>query len=380
MPDKILISGAYGTQNLGDDKILSGLTKLCREKYDPQEVIATSVDPSSTEKVVSVDKSIPTIERDPIPWIREAQTVDLIILGGGSVICAPFARRHSLIVAIASILQIRVYVSAGVATGGWFDSFTSLQYLKNVEAITVRDEGSKRRLKSMGVPEPIDIVPDPGFVTENNQVNSDLGLPDQYVLVSVRSLPGGGRAVDVSGLAKGLDKINKEFPHQIVFFPFQRGENSDEEFALDIQRKMNTRSYIYKNKYSIPEAEKATSGADAIVAMRLHSKILAAHTRTPFTPITYAPKCEGLLDLLNISDSIEYSHIDSDKLAEYLRRNIENKYPIPQSVEMIETLEQDCRKILEKCDEQRRGSSFASILFLFAILPVIVLKQIIGTD
>ncbi len=56
--DKILISGAYGTKNLVDEKILSGLTKLCREHYGPEEVIAATIEPQSTLDATSIDRAI----------------------------------------------------------------------------------------------------------------------------------------------------------------------------------------------------------------------------------------------------------------------------------------------------------------------------------
>lgn len=370
--DTVLISGVYGTGNLGDEKILSGLAHLCKDEYNGVSVIASSINPDITERRAPVDKSIPTIERDPKQWLTIISSVDLIILGGGTTIGPMTSQRHSFVVAIAEVLGIEIYVISGAAEGQKVHLEAAKRYLKCVDALVTRDFRSKRFLQSMGISEPLSVLPDPGFVNTGPPKEISPNLPDQYVIVSVRHVEWKENDVDISGIAEGLDKINKENPHSIVFLPFHRGV--DEEFSKKIMREMQTESQILTQEFSISEYEYIISTSDALVGMRLHSMILAAHLRTAFTPISYHEKCDGFLELIGIDECIEYDSVDSCQLFNKVQKNLDTDAPYSKDSvnNAIESQEENCSKILKSCELQDRPHSRLQWLNLLIYLPVVV--------
>lgn len=373
----ILITGSYGTKNLGDSKILDGLTHLCREYYSDPEVIATSIEPSETVERTSVDQAIPTIERDLFNWLREIRNIDLIILGGGSVINHPhFCIRHSIIVSIAYVLNINIYVTGGAGHSYGITEKATYHYLNLVDSLTVRDPQSREIVRSLGVEEPVDVVPDPGLVSINSENIEEFNIPDNYVIVSLRPVHRG--SVDVSGIASALDDFNKSHDYEILFFPFQIGGGKDIDFSKVVMGEMETESIIIDRSYTIGQAELIIDHADAVVGMRLHSIILSAHLRTPFTAISYGVKCRAFLEQIGVQNWFVWSDIDEHKLSDSIQDNIQKQTPIPESEEQIRALEEDCSTIFSTFESQSRDRSFTSYLVLVLCIPILLLKYIMS--
>lgn len=371
----VLITGAYGTENLGDKKILSGLATLCRSHYDADNVVAASINPESSRKIGSLDEVIPTIERGPREWISKAKTADLIILGGGTVISTPIARRHGVITVIAQLLGIKIYVAAGVGYGDWIDKAVSKQFLQLVDGVTVRDPESKRQLESMGIDPPVDIVPDPGFVDEPETGDVSYEFPEKYVLVCVRPVNHGNStsSVDVQGLTRGLDIINETHPHSMFFYPFHRGK--DVNFSQQVISEMETEATLINTDHTIAESESVIANADAIISMRLHSMILAAHKRTPFVPISYAPKCRLFLDMIGVDEFLTHDSISEQVLSEMVEDSITSGVPIVNCKTQLKQMEDDCHTLLSCCDNQDRVKSIAAIGILSIFLPIAFLEH-----
>lgn len=373
--NSILISGSYGTGNLGDSKILEGLTQLCQEQYLPEEVIASSIVPEATLDITSVDRSIPAIERSPLSWISTVRDVDLIILGGGTVINHDsFARRHSVITLIAYLLNKDIYVIAGATGESGLSAKLSRHYLNLTDAIAVRDKRSKRIVRSMGIEEPVDVVPDPGLVPTPTESEADFDLPDRYVLVCIRSL-NRDRFVDTVGIALGLDEISQSSDTKIIFFPFKQ---DDIEISTSVASQMITNPSVFEEMYTIAEAESIIDRAEAVVAMRLHSMILAAHMRTPFTPISYLPKCDQFLQQIGVAESFSPFDIDGEQLASNIQDNLRDQTPISDSGPQIRALEENCWTIFDQCDSQKRESDPKSAVSLASYVPVVVLQQLLN--
>lgn len=374
-PDKVLITGAYGTKNLGDEKILSGLTKICREKYHGVSVIAATIDPKSTLKTTPVDGAVPNIEKDLLEWISTVKEVDLIIIGGGTVVGTPFTRRHAFVVLLAKMMGKTVYVIAGAGYDRAIEGEASRRYLNLVDGVVVRDIESKDHLSSMGFTGPVDVAPDPGFVAEEDNINRSR-IDDPYILVSVRSTPDSLGKVDLEGLVSGLDTLNRQIDHSIIFLPFHRSDGADIEFSAHVVDQMETDAQVYDDEYSISEAESIIGNADAVVAMRLHSMILSTSQRTPFTPISYAPKCDKFLRRIGVSEPLKHNSIDGDELASSIVKNLREKTPISQAEEEIESLEQASWEMLDLCEQQFQTTSYRSVISLILYLPVLISHHI----
>jgi polysaccharide pyruvyl transferase WcaK-like protein len=366
----ILISGAYGTKNLGDTKILEGLTRICREHYKNPTVIASSIDPKYTLDQTSVDDSILTIERGLVTWIKTSRNVDVIILGGGTTINHPvFGLRHSLITLVAYLMGTKIYVTAGADNKNGIQRKLSYHYLNLVDAITVRDPRSKDILHTMGIDDPVDVVPDPGLMFTGSDDLNNIDLPEKYILVSVSPTE---KNIDITGIATGLDKFNQGTEYEIIFFPFHIVDGTDKKLSNEIIESMETDATVFSQPYTVEQAEAIIDDAGAVVGMRLHSLILAAHMRTPFTAISYNPKCELFLKQINVEQYFDCTDVNGTALTNSIK-NIEDQEPIPASLPHIEALEKEAPLILSKCESQSRSAAMLSypILVLYTAVTVI---------
>jgi polysaccharide pyruvyl transferase WcaK-like protein len=165
---KLLISGCYGTGNVGDEAILESLVKLARKKYTNETIITSSIAPEKTKQLHSVDEVISTLDRNPIQWVKSASEVDLILLGGGSLLGDDFIYRHSIIASIAQLLNIPVgYAAVGVT----FCNNESLRVncIENMDFITVRDSGTAEYISQYISKDRIHEVADPAFYKGDDQ-------------------------------------------------------------------------------------------------------------------------------------------------------------------------------------------------------------------
>jgi polysaccharide pyruvyl transferase CsaB len=372
----ILVSGAYGTKNLGDNKVLSSISRMCRDRYGSVEVVATSIRPRATVETVGVDDAIPTIERDPINWLSVARSVDLIVIGGGSVLGGSFVRRHAIVIGLAQFLDVKIYVvAAGICNSSSFQTLALKHSMNSIDAITVRDDDSRDELTEAGVSDPIDVVPDPGFLPE--ETVSDVALEGEYVLVCCRSFPPVNR-IDSGAIATALDRVVARCDTDVVFLPFQRaGDDSDIAFSEEIRRKMDADAVILRNESDISRVESIVRDAEAVLAIRLHSMILAAQQCTPFTAISYHRKCDALLKRLGITDYFRYDSIDATELAERLCADVHSPGPFENCRSRMDELERECHTVLEKCDAQDRHRSVVSRAALLVLVPLIVCRYVI---
>jgi hypothetical protein len=226
----------------------------------------------------------------------------------------------------------------------------------------------------MGIEEPVDVIPDPGLVPTPTESEADFDLPEQYTLVCIRSL-NRDRPVDVAGIASGLDEIHQSSDAEIVFFPFKQ---DDIEISTAVTSRMTTDPSVFEETYTIAEAESIINCADAVVAMRLHSMILAAHMRTPFTPISYLPKCDQFLQQICVADSFSPFDIDGERLASNIQDNLRDQTPISDSGPQIRALEENCWTIFDQCDSQKRESDPKSAVSLALYVPVVALQQLLS--
>ena len=80
---KIVISGYYGFNNIGDESILTAVVNSLREKLDDIEITVLSASPESTAAKYGV-KSVN--RRSFTSVMRAVRKCDLLISGGGSLL------------------------------------------------------------------------------------------------------------------------------------------------------------------------------------------------------------------------------------------------------------------------------------------------------
>jgi len=176
---KILLIGAYGAGNLGDEAILQGMLMILEERGIPKEDIAIwSWSPLETSSLFGVK----AIQRDDSKDLPEEY--DKLVLGGGGVLYA--ANFPIIFRRLFQYLMLRKEVEVyGVGTDELFGSAPFAKDLLNkVDSLSVRTLYDKQYLESIGVTREIKIVDCPSLLIPTPTKEQVLEILGKYFDIS----------------------------------------------------------------------------------------------------------------------------------------------------------------------------------------------------
>ncbi|MEB3245747.1 MAG: polysaccharide pyruvyl transferase CsaB [Vampirovibrionales bacterium] len=332
---RVLISGYYGFDNLGDDLIL----KVLCDALLMQNVAVTvlSQNPEDTEKRFGVRAVRRTNLIDIIDAIIQT---NLFVSGGGGLFqdatgpASPFY--YGGLIRLARLFDVPVcFWSQGVGplahpTLGWATRAMTRWSVKGCEAITVRDVQSAQLITSLGLPTP-PVTADPVWLlklptaapTESNTgyTGSDSN-PRQKPLtktfgISLRpwhELTENRLEAFSRLLIQIANKYNAEgYACHFALFAFQHETDWRllSEFKTRLQILLNQihqkpaiemSLHTYKGASFLPQDPfwQALAHCDAFFGMRYHSLVLALLAGKPVYALSYDPKVQSLIDTLRI--------------------------------------------------------------------------------
>ena len=297
---KIVISGYYGFDNVGDEAILLSMIQAFK-LYDPTiEIIVLSNTPERTKLEFNVD----AVNRWNIKAIFQAlKGSDGLISGGGSLLQDEIGMNSIIyytgIIKMAEYLKTPVFIYAqGIGPLRSSIGKRLVKYALKKTKITVRDLYSMRLLRKIGIEKEVEIVPDPvlGLKVDNGFMDGkwwkNKSISDQVVTVSVRDWP--SAAGYKLKIAKALDKLVQR-GIQIVFIPMHG--KYDHETSKEVSKLMRENSLIAPFDASIEEKMSMINQSDALIGMRLHALIFSALTYTPFAALSYDPKIDAFVQI-----------------------------------------------------------------------------------
>lgn len=297
---RVVISGYYGYNNVGDEAILKSIITALRSKKPNVDIVVLSGNVDYTEKTYNVK----AVSRwDMIGIYKALKKSDGLISGGGSLLQDATSNRpvkyYTGVMGLAKLARKPVFVYAqGV---GPIDNNSNKKitkfFMQRANEITLRDEESKELLRTLGVTKDIEIVPDPvmGFDIENFDSSICDKYGENYVSISVRDWDK-AKTDFLKKVAMSCDKLAKE-GYKIVFVPFH-GEH-DDKTSKTVANMMNNESQVFPYDASIEEKILCIKKSKLMVGMRLHALIFAASVNTPMIGISYDPKIDSFLKLVN---------------------------------------------------------------------------------
>ena len=208
---KILISGYYGFNNIGDESILRTVIDNLREKLPDAEITVLSHDPAATEAKYGVRAA-----RRMSLWdiLRCVWRCDLLLSGGGSLLQDETSAKSLLYyVSLIRAAQLHRKPVMIFANGIGPIRRTSGQRmvrncLNKAGSITLREDSSYQALRDIGVTNPnIRVTADPVFLID--------GIPEaeaRALLAKSGAAEGARRLIGVSlrparGLEEHLDAL-----------------------------------------------------------------------------------------------------------------------------------------------------------------------------
>ncbi len=318
---KVLLSGYYGYNNVGDEAILKSIITALREEKPDIEIVVLSNDIEYTKKTYNVD----AINRWSLKDIAKSlKNSNGLISGGGSLLQDVTSKKtvkyYVGIMALCKFLKKPYFIySQGIGPiNDKLNQKITQKYLQSASYITLRDEESKSFVKSIGVTKDIDIVPDPvmGYeldIFENEVVNS---YGDNYVSISVRDWD--NAKTDFLEKIKNAcdDLVDKGY--KVVFIPMH-GKH-DYKTSKSLVDKMRNECEIFPYDSSIDDKILCIKKSKLMIGMRLHALIFAATVNTPMIGISYDPKIDAFLGLVNepVIGSVDGDWLSEDSIEKSL--------------------------------------------------------------
>ena len=302
--DGVVICGAYGRGNAGDDAILEAILQEMRSIDPDMPVTVLSKNPRSTRltyRVRAVHRS------NFLAWHTAMWSSRLYINGGGSLIQDVTSRR-SLWFYLANIQaakragnRVQMYgCGIGPVTRESHRKLAAKIINKNVDIITLREPDSLEELRAMGVTEPeILLTADPALILRkapDDKTDSVLlraGIPPrgQYICFALRRWRGFEEKAPVfRAAAEYAYRVHGLTP---VFVAVEKrldpGANQLAAQGLAIPH------YFLDDAGSAGTIIGALSRMQAVVSMRLHALIFAAGQGIPLAGVVYDPKVSAFL-------------------------------------------------------------------------------------
>jgi polysaccharide pyruvyl transferase CsaB len=356
---RIVLVGASGYTNLGDDAILAAMLAELRDELPGATFVVASGDPAR----LAGESDVVPIRFEDGAIDAALGTADLLVVGGGGFIydhdmrlsMLDFLRgdrrhvyRYFSAALIARNRGVPVYfyaVGVGPLVTPAGRALTR-DVLSLASAITVRDALSSLELQRAGLSSPaVQVTADPA-VRLRRSSRAWSGRPDGLVvgfvvrpwLSFVDGEANGNREFEryVEWLADAADHVAERWSATPVFLPAQRLNDDDAEIAAQVLEQMRhrQRARILDLPPDYESFQAAVESLDALVSSRLHPLIFAAQAQVPLIGIALAPKVRAFLAALGLGQlALSPWHAQAAALRAALDRLFEDPEPIRGLIE-----------------------------------------------
>ena len=350
---RIVISGYYGFNNIGDESILTAVLASLRDQIDDLEITVLSQNPASTKRKYGVN----AVERmSLLKIIRSIAKSELLISGGGSLLQDVTSKKSILyylaVMWIAILMGKKVFIySQGIGpVNSDFNRKMMIKTLKRVDNIVVRDEGSREFLADNGIPkekivvtaDPVIRIKPPGLFEGRcilEEAGLDLDSEDPLVGFAIK-----GKLRDedfMNELCIGIREIRQRYNAKIVLIPFHYTE--DMPITKEIGYRLGDDVFMVRRKCLSEEMLSIIGNLDLLVGVRLHSLIHAAIMEVPMIGISYDPKVNSFMKSMDLRAMCSVYDFKGEYLLEEYEKVMNNSEKIKDKVvshkaELIEKL------------------------------------------
>ena len=324
--DGVVICGAYGRGNAGDDAILEAILQEMRSIDPDMPVTVISKDPKSTRLTYRVR----SVSRMAIPaWQSAMKKARLYINGGGSLIQDVTSRRslwfylHNISAAKRAGCKVQMYgCGIGPVTRENHRKLAAKVLNRNVDVITLREPNSLDELRAMSVTEPqILLTADPALTLhrasddETDSVLLRAGIPPhgRYICFALRQWRGFEDKAPL--FARAAKYAYETYGLTPVFAAVEK--NQDPIAARQAAAHLDIPHYFLDDAGGAGTIIGALSRMELVVSMRLHALIFAAGQGIPLAGVVYDPKVSAFLRYIG-----QELFTDLDALTEENLRNM----------------------------------------------------------
>ena len=320
----VVICGAYGHGNAGDEAILEAIIEEMRSLDPYKPITVLSRNPKETRQLRGVD----AYHRFNFPKIRSLMKVsELYINGGGSLIQDVTSRRsldyYLYTIAEAKRQRCKVYMyGCGIGPVNYASDIRLATKVinENVDVITVREPHSMKELERFGIdcPERI-LTSDPAIGMpaaedwEVDQFMKENGIPSdsKYFCICLRRWP--GFEAKVKDIAQAAVHTYRHHGLTPVFLSINRIDDNRAAERV-IEHMEGIPHYIVASPMDSHLTTGFISRMHIMVSMRLHGLIFAAGQGVPLVGLSYDPKVSAFTEYIGFGPCMKLEEITSSNL------------------------------------------------------------------
>ncbi len=352
---KLVISGYYGFNNLGDEAILHAMLEEIKTWDEDLNVTVLS----SNENFTSQTHGVLSAPRWPFSEVKKSlEECDFFLTGGGSLL-----QDKTGIKSIPYYLGLsRVARNEGAATAlfscgvgpinrpylRWF----SKQELDKFDFLSVRDVYSRDLLEDMGVKKDIEVIPDPVFLLsppKNGKGKNLLQREGIYgngpiIIIAPRNKPG-EKKIKPGPWIELCHRLQYGLGAQIGIWPMHFEQ--DLELSRAISKALKGVEVLEGN-YSFSHILEILKATDLVIGVRFHSLLLGAVAGSSLMGVSYDPKVKSLLKQLGLPADFDLDDFSPSAAALRVERILDGGCPEQKEME---------KKVGELRKKARKGMS-----------------------
>ena len=358
--DGVLICGAYGRGNAGDEAILQAILDTMRAIDPLTPLCVMTRKPKQTELKHKV-KAVYTF--NIFKFLRQMRSARLFINGGGNLIQDVTSTR-SLFFYLFTIwaahrrgCRVLMYgCGIGHVKRGLNKRIAGSILNRNVDIITLRDPESLRELDEMGVTQPdIRMSADPTLclTAADDERACELMLQrgldpnGKYICFALRSWKGFS---DISPFTEAAKYAYEKYGLTAVFIPFE--QPADIPSCQRAAEGLETPHLLLTGIRDVELLLAVLKRMTAVCAMRLHALVFSAAADVPFIGVSYDVKVKGFMEYAGNPGVTDLRRLDAGWLKSAIDKVMLDPHALDQVVERLRTLErrnsEAARELLEQ--------------------------------
>ena len=327
----VVICGAYGMGNAGDEAILEAIVAELRsiDADIPLTIL------SRTPDVIGRKFGANAVHMFDIPaFLRAVSGAKLYVNGGGSLIQDVTSTRslwyYLFTLAAAKILGCKVMMyGCGIGPVSRPANRVLVRRILNkfVDTITLRETSSAAELEEYGVSKPeIILAADPVFAlaeeadAEAAKIVDSFGIENggKYIGFCVRRWP--GYAAKAECFAKAAEYANARYGLKPVFIPINYP--GDAQAASLAAAEIGCECIEIAQQMPTGITAEAIRRMSVVVSIRLHGLIFAVTQAVPVIGVSYDPKVTAFLEYIGQDNFADLEEITAEKLCAMIDRAV----------------------------------------------------------
>lgn len=347
--DGVVICGAYGRGNAGDDAILEAILQEMRSIDPDMPITVLTKDPKATRLTYRVRTAG---RMDVGTWKKAMRHAGLYINGGGSLIQDVTSRRslwfylHNIQAAHKAGCKVQMYgCGIGPVLREQHRKLAASVLNASVDFITLREPDSLKELQSMGVTKPeILLTADPALTlpaASEDEIDSVLlraGIPThgKYLCFALRNWKGFEDKAPL--FAQAAKYAYETYGLTPVFAAVEK--HLDPVAGRLAAAGLDIPHYFLDDAGSAGTIIGALSRMQAVVSMRLHALIFAAGQGIPLAGVVYDPKVSAFLRYIGQENFLDLDALTADALKAMIDRMVSSPISPEEQAAAVQKLRQ----------------------------------------